>query len=202
MWPLSGSMLRVVRLVILALPRRTLSSAPLAGSVAPLRGARIVSLAGPLGRGPSVSEVGEAPASLSPPPQPARPAASSRAAASAATRDPRLSMSGSRSSLLDGLLEAGAGRGSPTELGVDREVAGAQAQQLQPYRVARGRPRGRLGLADRLLVAVGGEEGEVELVAAGAAGVGVGLQGAAAGQGDGVDGRLAWSLGDLHPLRR
>src|SRR6266498_2223329 len=152
MWPSVGVMLRVVRLTIFALVRCTSSSAPLAGTVAPLRGETIVSLAGLLGRGPSVSDVGVAPALLSPE-QPARAAISARAAARATARflwlniawvvPPRL--------LVDDLLEAGACAGSSTGLGVDRErpaaggqvgvgreVADAEAQDLQGHRVTEG----------------------------------------------------------------
>src|SRR6266511_4761670 len=148
MWPSVGVMLRVVRLTIFALVRCTSSSAPLAGTVAPLRGETIVSLAGLLGRGPSVSDVGVAPALLSPE-QPARAAISARAAARATARflwlniawvvPPRL--------LVDDLLEAGACAGSSTGLGVDRErpaaggqvgvgreVAGAEAQERSEER--------------------------------------------------------------------
>src|SRR6266508_244286 len=217
MWPSLGLMLRVVWLTIFALARVTSSSAPLARTVAPLRGATIVSLAGLLGRGPSVSELGVAPAPLSPPEHPASAAASAKAPVRATIRCLWLDMLRvvPPGLVLDDLLEAGVRNGSPAWLGVDREgpaaggqvgvggeVACAEAQHLQPHRVARQRPRRRLDLADRLLVAVGAEEGEVDLVAPGPAGVGVRLQGAAAGQGDGVDGRLAGDPGHLHLLRR
>src|SRR5215218_1651353 len=220
MWPSSPWMRVVVWLTILAPSRPRRSSAP-SLTVWPLRGVTIVSLAGLLGRGAAGAAVvpGAADPPLSPPEQAARPrtARASRVAARARRRG-RASLGGRGRRrfmvvpLSDDLLEPaaalGAGGGgldgerypAGFEVDVGGEVAGAEADQGQGLGPARGAGHGGAGLVGGLFVAALVEVGEVDGVGAGAAGVDVGLKGAAGGQGDGVEGGLAGGLGDLDGL--